>query len=173
MFVINSWNSLKDRQKKIVPEEAQCSETDLCMLWTVVRFLVFIDVVDFVLNLRSEMGTWTNSEFKNYNKGPPYCLIIIIKPPYSWRTWPATPPRPRILQDWNTLSNWLSGITDSVSESGSQKHPSSQFTRYFEYKIDHIKKSTNNTTVQSIQKSVPEYCASSGTKKNCPFFKIF
>ena len=30
-------NSFKNYQKKIfVPEDAQCSETDLCMLWTVV-----------------------------------------------------------------------------------------------------------------------------------------
>ena len=36
-------------------EDAQCSETDLCVLWTIVGFLVF-DIVDIVLELRSELG---------------------------------------------------------------------------------------------------------------------
>ena len=38
-----------------VPEDAQCSETDLALILTFVIFC-FLDMVEFVLKIRSELG---------------------------------------------------------------------------------------------------------------------
>ena len=45
-------------KKKIVTEDAQCSETYLTLILTVLPFI--LDMVDSVLKIRSELGTWTN-----------------------------------------------------------------------------------------------------------------
>ena len=54
----------------------------------------------------------------------------------------------------------------SVSESGSQSRRHSrlspQFTRNFEYKINHISKTKNHKTIKICVKSVSERCTSSG-----------
>ena len=70
VFELWSFNldHLTEITKKIVPEDAQCSEADLCMLWTVLRFLVCeiwsILYSNFVMNWELK----TNSEKKNYIK---------------------------------------------------------------------------------------------------------
>ena len=51
------------RVKKILTKYAQCSESELGLNLTILRFLVFLGVVDFVLNILNELGTLLRTGF--------------------------------------------------------------------------------------------------------------
>ena len=66
---------------------AQCSETDLFMFWTVMRFSVF-EMVEFVLKLHIvNWGPTTNLEKQNF-KG-----FLVPTPSGSWGALPLRTPR--------------------------------------------------------------------------------
>ena len=98
----------KSSDKKIVPKDAQFSETNFDLNFTIMQLFSFWDMVDFVLNIHSALGTWTNSQLF-YIRGTP-----LPGPGYDW----IESPRQLIIG-----YHWL-----SVSESGSQKSLSLQFT---------------------------------------------
>ena len=68
------------------------------------------DMVDFILNIRSEL-VWDFNEFRNK-----FMLGGLSHPktPVSWGFGPPSALRPdpeaRMILDWISLANWLSGI---------------------------------------------------------------
>ena len=105
------------------------------------------DMVDFVLKLCSELETLG---FRNN-----FMLLGLrpSKPPGSLGALPPRPPtggstpRPRLLLDWIPLANWLSGITAQRFWIRFAKHRRPQFTKNFEYKINHISYTEKSTIV--------------------------
>ena len=86
------------------------------MLWTVVWFFIFWGMVDFVLALRNELGTWTNSEEKIHARASSTHKLPGSKGLCSLHSPTGDPAlRPRILLDRIPQVNWLSAITAGTS----------------------------------------------------------